>query len=57
MPGTFKTIMVDVILAMARARRIVTLPMAIYVDDICIMGPDGQWVTLEMRAFQEFCAN
>ena len=40
MPGTFKIFFVDVVLNMARAAEVLTIPMTVYVDDF--YRSDGQ---------------
>ena len=55
MPGTFKVIMADVILGMARSCMVLTLPMVIYVDDLGLIGPCREQAARQMRAFQLFC--
>ena len=52
MPGTFKIFFADVVVGMARAAQVLTLPMPIYVDDCALIGPDRDRVDLEMRVFQ-----
>ena len=37
---------------MARAEQVLTLPMAVYVDDNCLMGPCRERVDAEMQSFQ-----
>ena len=51
MPGCFKIFFVDVVLNMARAALVLTLPMAIYVDDCSLIGCDEEQVNAEMLAF------
>ena len=51
MPGTFKIFFADVVVGMARAAQVLTLPMPIYVDDCALIGPDRDRVDLEMRVF------
>ena len=50
MPGTFKIFFVDVVLNMARAARVITLPLCVYVDDLGAIGPDEAQVNAEMLA-------
>ena len=35
MPGVFKIFFVDVVLNMARAAHVLTIPLSVYVDDLC----------------------
>jgi hypothetical protein len=50
MPGTFKIFFVDVVLNMARAACVITLPLCVYVDDLGAIGPDEAQVNKEMLA-------
>ena len=50
-PGTFKIFFVDVVVNMARALRILTLNMPIYVDDLMLIGASQEQVDAEMEAF------
>ena len=54
MPGTFKIFFVDVVVGMARAHAVLTLPMAIYVDDCALIGCSQAQVNEEMLAFQDW---
>ena len=54
MPGTFKIFFVDVVCQMARSEMVLTLPMAIYVDDIGLVGPERDATDKEMVAFHEW---
>jgi hypothetical protein len=45
MPGVFKIFFVDVVLNMARAAHVLTIPMSVYVDDLCATGPKASTVT------------
>ena len=56
MPGTFKIFFVDVIVQMARSEQVLSLPMAVYVDDCALMGGCREEVDAEMLAFHDFCA-
>ena len=38
LPGTFKIFLVDVVVQMARSELVLTLPLAIYVDDSGLIG-------------------
>ena len=51
MPGTFKVFFVDVVVQMARSLHVLTLPMAIYVDDCALMGSCQEQVDDEMLSF------
>ena len=51
-PGTFHLFYVRGVCAMARAEQVLTLPMAVYVDDNCLMGPCRERVDAEMQSFQ-----
>ena len=42
MPGTFKIFFVDVLVQMARSEGVLRLPMAVYVDDLGVVGPDAE---------------
>ena len=52
MPGVFKIFFVDVVLNMARAAQTLTLPMNVYVDDLCGTGPLAKEVTRRVVRFQ-----
>ena len=54
MPGCFKIFFVDVVMNMARAAAVLTLPMPVYVDDCGLIGADEHQVNYEMTAFQEW---
>ena len=54
MPGTFKIFFVDVLVQMARSEGVLRLPMAVYVDDLGVVGPDAEVTDAEMDAFQAF---
>ena len=54
MPGTFKIFFADVVVGMARAAAVLTLPMAIYVDDCSLIGENQKQVDQEMEDFQEW---
>ena len=51
MPGTFKVFFVDVVVQMARSLNVLTLPMAVYVDDCALMGSCPEEVDDEMLSF------
>ena len=52
MPGAFKIFLVDVVMNMARAAQTLTLPMTIFVDDMCGTGPLARAVTRRVVKFQ-----
>ena len=54
LPGTFKLMLVDCIVQMARSEMVLTLPMTIYVDDGALIGPDKEKTDLEMKLFQSW---
>jgi hypothetical protein len=54
MPGTFKIILVDCIVQMARSEFILTLPMPVYVDDAAMIGQSRSLVDSEMERLQEW---
>ena len=54
-PGTFHLFYVLGVVQMARAEQVLTLPMAVYVDDNMLMGADMAQVNAEMEAFQLWC--
>merc|ERR1712086_363367 len=56
MPGTFKRFFVDGVVQMARSEQVLTLPMAIHVDDCALMGPDRRQVDNEMLGFHWWCS-
>ena len=50
-PGTFKLILVDVFLGMARSEFVLTLPMVVYVDDVGVIAtPDDDSDEAQQRA-------
>ena len=54
MPGAFKLFFVDVFLGMARAVGVLTLPMAVWVDDTGLIGSSVKRVRAEMTALQRW---
>ena len=54
MPGVFKIFFVDVVVNMARAAQVLTLPLPVYVDDCSLIGKCGAQVDEEMEAFQSW---
>ena len=50
-PGTFKLILVDVFVGMARSEFVLTLPLLVYVDDTALISPDEASGNAEMAAF------
>ena len=52
MPGVFKIFFVDVVLNMARAANVLTIPLSVYVDDLCATGPKASAVTRRVVTFQ-----
>ena len=54
MPGTFKIFFVDVVVGMARAAAVLTLPMAVYVDDCGLIGQCQEQVDQEMLSFHHW---
>ena len=57
MPGAFKIFFADVVVGMARAAAVLTLPMAVYVDDCSLIGENQQQVDQEMEDFQQWAWN
>ena len=55
MPGVFKRFF-DVVVGMARAVHVLTLPMAVYVDDCALIGAIRGAVDREMVCFHHFAA-
>ena len=53
-PGTFHLFYFKGVVQMARAEMVLTLPMAVYVDDNMLMGSDRAQVDAEMESFQEW---
>ena len=51
-PGTFKLLLVDCIIQMARSEFVVTVDMVIHVDDVAAVGDDEQLLNWEMRGLQ-----
>ncbi len=54
MPGVFKVFFSDVVVGMARAHNVLTLPMCIYVDDCALIGAEQVMVDSEMEQFHEW---
>ena len=54
MPGVFKVFFSDVVVGMARAHNILTLPMPIFVDDCALIGSRPDLVDIEMERFHEW---
>ena len=52
MPGIFRLLCVRCVVLTARAAQVLTLPMAVYVDGNCLMGPCRGRVDAEMHSFQ-----
>jgi len=53
-PGTFHLFYFKGVVQMARAEMVLTLPIAVYVDDNMLMGSDRAQVDAEMESFQEW---
>ena len=54
MPGTFHIFFSEVVVGMARSELILTLPMAIHVDDCGLIGPRKKQVDEQMTNFHEW---
>ena len=54
LPGTFKIFLVDVVVQMARSELVLTLPLAVYVDDSGLIGPDAEDVDSEAEKFHQW---
>jgi len=54
LPGTFKIFLVNVVVQMARSELVLTLPLAICVDDSGLIGPDEDLVNSEAVVFHEW---
>ena len=52
MPGIFRLLCVRCVVLTARAAQVLTLPMAVYVDGNCLMGPCRGRVDAEMHSFR-----
>lgn len=52
LPGTFKIFFVDVLMGMARSELYLTLPMAVHVDDVGMVGCFAKSTSREMTALQ-----
>ena len=50
--ATFKIFFVDVLLNMARSELMLTLPMAVHVDDTGLIGSSAKATSREMQALQ-----
>ena len=53
-PGTFKVFFVDVVVNMARALKVLTLNMPVYVDDCALLGACREQVDQEMENFHSW---
>ena len=51
-PGIFHLFCVCCVVLTARTAQVLTLPMAVYVDGNCLMGPCRGRVDAEMHSFQ-----
>ncbi len=56
MPGTFYIFFVKVVVQMGRSEMVLTLPIAIYVDDCGIIGPVKPELDTEVSGFQSWAA-
>lgn len=54
LPGTWKIILVDVIVQMAKSELVITLPLVVYVDDTALIGPCKVATRREFKSFQEW---
>ena len=54
MPGTFYIFFVKVVVQMGRSEMVLTLPIAIYVDDCGIIGPVKPELDTEVSGFQSW---
>ena len=54
LPGTWKIFFSDVVVGLARSENVLTLPLAVYVDDTGLCGADRSQVDREGVAFREF---
>ena len=50
LPGTFKIFLVDVIVQMARSELVLTLPLAVYVDDSGLTQPPPEYLRLSLAS-------
>ena len=54
LPGTFKLFLVDVVVQMARSELVLTLPLAVYVDDSGLIGPAADECDAEAIKFHDW---
>ena len=54
LPGTFKIFFTDVVVGMARSESVLTLPLAVYVDDCSLMGRFQRFLMREWNDFKSF---
>ena len=52
LPGTWKIILVDVVVQMARCEMVISLPLVVYVDDTGLIGPCKVRTRAEFKDFQ-----
>lgn len=56
MPGTWYFFFSEVVVPMARAMGVLTVLVAVYVDDICVVAPTAAQADAEMAAFQSWAS-
>ena len=54
LPGTFKISFTDVVVGMARSESVLTLPLAVYVDDCSLIGEFQRLLMCEWNDFKNF---
>lgn len=56
-PGTFKLILVDVFIGMARSEFVLTIPIVVYVDDVALVSGSQEQGDQEMHDLQVWTSN
>jgi hypothetical protein len=56
LPGTFRIFLVEAIVQMAKSEFVLTIPLAVYVDDVAMISEHLGAMTVEMINFQEWSA-
>lgn len=56
-PGTFKVILVDVFIGIARSEFVITIPLIVYVDDVAVISGTEVKGNAQMAEFQSFTSD
>ena len=57
MPGTWYIFFSEVVVPMARAAGVLTVPVAVYVDDVAVIAPTAAQADAQMAAFMSWASN